>query len=198
MKTNRIYVAVAIAVVILLAIFWDKSGVREVEDGGADASINTSTNTSNSNSTSGSYKSLPGKAPSTGGTSISKPVGGGTTPGSVPVVPTLASLNGSIFKLTSYNGTPVVAGSKYTLSFEGGSLNAKFCNSMGGTFVLDGSLIKATNLSSTMMYCSTPSNLMEIESAFGTMLNFGAMIYQSGNTLILSSSKGAVMVFAGF
>jgi len=50
------------------------------------------------------------------------------------------------------------------------------------------------------MYCAMPSNLMEmeIESAFVSMLNFGAIIYQNGNKIIMSHSKGTVMVFTGF
>ena len=74
---------------------------------------------------------------------------------------------------------------------------AKFCNSLSGTYVLDGGTIKASNIVGTKMYCSSPSNIMDIESSFASMLNFGARISYTDSMLILSDSK-TIMMFTGF
>ena len=178
MKTNHIYIIAAVVVFIILGfVFWNGKKTQEVSDEVVD------TSTGNTNT------SKPAGIPNSGSTG---------SPQAVPSIPSVSSLNGSTFKMISYNGVALPTDSKYTLSFVEGILSARFCNNMSGNFVLDGSLIKVANFASTMMYCATPSNLMEIESAFVSMLNFGATIYQSGNTIILSSSKGTVMVFTGF
>ncbi len=115
----------------------------------------------------------------------------------LPKFITLASLKGSIYRLKSYNGADVPSDAKYTLSFDDSSLSAKFCNSMSGLFVLDGGKITASNLVSTKMFCTTPLGIMDIETQFGSILNFGANIYQSGNDIVISS-KDNVFVFTGF
>lgn len=196
MKTNYVYIIVAIVVIIFGLVFWNRDETREVDNQIVGVSTSTPTNTQNANHTSG-MSGAQRPAPSPSNTNTSKLVET-PTQGPVPSIPSASSLNGSVFRMTSYNGSATPADSKYTLSFEEGSLSARFCNSISGNFVLDGNLIKASNLISTKMYCASPANLMEIENAFASMLNFGAMIYQSGNTIILSSSKGTVMVFAGF
>jgi|SRR3989344_1144862 len=197
MKTDQIYIiVVAIVVIILGFVLWNKDETREVDDQIIGASTSTPTDTQNTNRSSGTGGAQK-PAPSLSNTNTSKPI---ETPTQEPVpsIPSVSDLYGSIFRMTSYNGNAIPTDSKYALSFENGSLSAKFCNSISGNFVLDGNLIKANNLISTKMYCATPSNLMEIESAFVSMLNFGATIYQSGNKIIMSHSKGTVMVFTGF
>lgn len=190
MKTNHIYIIVAVVVIILGFVLWNIDETKEVDDEIIGASTTTPTPSPSPTprrTSTPSPSSKPGLNPS--------PI---PTQEPVPSIPSVSSLNGSIFKMISYNGSATPADSKYTLSFEDGSLSAKFCNSISGNFVLDGNLIKVSNLISTKMYCAIPSNLMEMESAFVSMLNFGATIYQSGNKLILSYSKGTVMVFTGF
>jgi len=188
-KTNHIYIAIAVVVVIILGfVFWGGDEAQEVEDQIVDTSTSTptSTQTTNRPTSSGSTRR---PTPPPIETPIQEPV---------PSIPSASSLDGSIFRMTSYNGVALPTDSKYTLSFEDGILSAKFCNSVSGNFVLDGNLLKANNLIGTMMYCATPTNLMEIESTFVSMLNFGAILYQTGNKIILSYSKGTVMVFTGF
>ena len=204
MKTNHVYIITAIVVVILGLIFLNRDETRENDDQLISISTSTPTNTQNINK-SGDVGSAQKAVSSQSNMKISKPVETSTptptptpAPEPVPSIPSASNLNGSIFRMTSYNGNAIPLDSRYILSFEEGALSAKFCNSMSGNFVLDGNLLKVSNLASTMMYCATPSNLMEIESAFVSMLNFGAIIYQSGNQIILSYSKGTVMVFTGF
>ena len=197
MKTDYIYIIVVAVVVIILGfVLWDRNKTQEVDDQIVGTSTSTPTDTQNvsrSDGIGGAKKPTPSPSNATASKPIETP-----TQDPVPSIPSVSDLYGSIFRMTSYNGTAVSTDSKYSLSFENGSLTARFCNSISGDFVLDGNLIKANNLISTKMYCATPSNLMEIESAFVSMLNFGAVIYQSGNKIILSHSQGTIMVFSGF
>jgi len=102
-----------------------------------------------------------------------------------------ASLSGKNFTLVSYNGSAVEG--NYTLSFEEGSAHARFCNTMNGPYTLSNGTISGT-LASTLMYCSSPENIMEIESAFGSLLGSGASLTMSGNSLTLSGN-GITLVF---
>jgi heat shock protein HslJ len=108
-------------------------------------------------------------------------------------VPTAANLDGSTFTLTSYNGAPVSGDRKYTLTFDKGSVSAKFCNGLGGEYTLKGGMISG-NLFGTQISCTQPSNIMELEAAFGAMFNEGAKILLQGNTLALTTST-TKMVF---
>ena len=104
------------------------------------------------------------------------------------------SLNNTTFQLSSFNGTPLPLGQNYFVSFENGTVNAKFCNGMGGSYTLTGNKLTA-NLMGTLMYCSSPENIMAIESTFGSILGTGATILQEGTTMTLTGSKGEKMVF---
>lgn len=102
-------------------------------------------------------------------------------------------LNNTAYILASFNGDLIPSGVKYTLSFKNGLLNAKFCNAMSGEYTLDGSTIKG-NIVGTQMFCSSPDNIMTIESAFGS-IGSGATIVQDGNRLIITNQKGDTLVF---
>jgi heat shock protein HslJ len=189
MKTNYIYIAGIIVIAILGFILWNKGDSVEMVDDITNTATTTTTTTNTSTAT---------KKPATSATASKPQASVNVTVKPATKIPSNISLSGSIFRLTSYNGVSIPLEAKYTVYFENGSLSAKFCNSLSGEYVLDGTSIKVANLISTKMYCSTPSNLMEIESAFGSMLNFGAKLVQNGNTLTLSDPKGVTMVFTGF
>lgn len=203
MKTNYIYIGVVVLIIILgLLLFGGVNTDKIVE-----MATTTPTNTNGQTVISPPNLAVqPPSAPSKPSQQYQTP-NSGSTPStdsgqagsqSKPTIPTASYLNGRIFKLVSYNGSPIPVGTTYTIAFDNGRLNAKFCNSMSGNFVLDGGLIKVSNLASTLMYCSTPSNLMDIETLFGSMLGYGALIYQSENQIVLSRSPGGVLVFQGF
>ncbi len=101
------------------------------------------------------------------------------------------NLSGSTFRLESYNGASVPTDN--LLTFMDGRISAKFCNSMGGEYVLRNGILTA-NLVGTQMYCQSPDDLMNIESAFGRMLYTGAAFALQGNKLTLSD-KEATLVF---
>ncbi len=100
----------------------------------------------------------------------------------------LDRLNGSTFRLTSYNGATLPSGETYTLSFEDNRLNAKFCNTMSGEAVVDNGMLSSV-LASTLMLCVTPANIMTLEQEFSTMLADGAVITHEGSRLILTQGE---------
>lgn len=174
----------ALFVIVLLGLIFVLIGTKDskVED-----STNTDTSTTQ-NKPSGSG-SKPGTSLTGQGSIDSKP--------SVPSL-TMKSVDGQIFRLTSYNGIAVPTESRYTVSFSGNDLNAKFCNNLSGSFVLDSGIIKSSNMVGTKMYCNTPGNLMETENSFVSVLNFGANITKLDGGIMISGPKGSIFVFSGF
>ncbi len=103
------------------------------------------------------------------------------------------SLDGSTYTLSSYNGTAIPSGEGYTLAFSDGAIHAKFCNTMSGPYLLSGDVISA-KLAATLMFCTTPADIMSLESTFGNLLDEGATLSRSGSTLTLTGGD-ATMVF---
>ncbi len=191
MKSKEIYVLVGVVVLIVIFALWGSTGVK-MEDTQA-----TDTNTQTPANTQTVPKSTKPSTSSTKPASSVNPVA--TSPAPTPVVPTPESLNGSTFRLASYNGAAVPADSKYTLSFTATEFGLKLCNSMGSSYYITNNVIMANNIVSTQMYCSSPANLMRMESDATFMLNSGmTTIYKSGSTLILSHSSGITFGFEGF
>lgn len=67
-------------------------------------------------------------------------------------------LDNTSWKLQSYNAT-VATGP--TLSFTDEKVSAKFCNSMGGTYTVDGDTIFVGPMMSTLMFCDGPLGTWE-------------------------------------
>ncbi len=180
-KKYILAILVVICVVALLAFLGKgNQDIKPIEDGTGTATNNSSTpKPSNSKPATGSTATKPS-----------------TTTGEPSV--TTALLEGNIFRLVSFNGIATPVDSKYTVSFDNGSLNAKFCNNLSGSFVLDEGNIKSSNMVGTKMYCNTPSNLMDIENSFVSVLNFGANISKIGKNIMISGPKGSIFIFSGF
>ncbi len=106
------------------------------------------------------------------------------------------NLEGTTFRLASFNGKEIPQGENYTLSFEGGSVSAKFCNNMGGDYALENGIFSGLIIS-TLMYCATPEGLMDMESAFSKIVMDGANLSLSGSTLTLAGGD-TEMVFTVF
>lgn len=113
--------------------------------------------------------------------------------------PSTSGLNGSTFRLTSYNGIVIPGGDIYTVSFKAGSgtfedgfVSAKFCNSMSGPYNITNGMMSA-NMSSNRAYCGEPTNLMDLEGAFSVLMG-SSRITLSGNTLTLTDNV-KTMVF---
>lgn len=99
-------------------------------------------------------------------------------------------LEGTEFRLSQYNGVATPADSNYTLVLKDGQLGAHFCNQMGGGYTIDGNVIKAAQLVSTLMFCQSPEGLMDMETGFGQVMAEGAMYTIEGDTLTITSISG--------
>ena len=193
MKSKEIYALVGVAVLIVIFAWWG-SGRDMAQEG---------TQTDTNKEETATVSPVAPKPASKPNTSASKPASS-VNPTVVsekptPVVPTAQSLNGSTFKLASYNGAAVPADSKYTLTFTNTDFSLKLCNIMSSSYYITNNVIKANNVVSTQMYCGSPANLMKMETDAALMLNSGvATIYKSGSTLILSHNSGITMAFEGF
>lgn len=106
---------------------------------------------------------------------------------------TLLKINNTAYRLVSYNGESIPDSVDYTLSFKDGVVNAKFCNAMSGQYSLDGHTIKAAMVS-TLMYCQSPANLMDIETSFSS-IGSGVTINQDGVKLTLTTPTNDTLVF---
>ena len=68
-----------------------------------------------------------------------------------------ASLDGRTFLSTELEGAILVPGTQIRLAFENGNLSANGgCNTMGGTYTVDGDRIRTTQMSMTEMGCDGP------------------------------------------
>lgn len=202
MKTNYvIYIGLAIVIAAFGFLLWYSSDNIESERTDEPAAVETETQTEaqSAGQTASKNDTLKPAAPSKTPASANPPIVKSTETPIQPIstIPTTDNLNGAIFRLASYNGKPVESEAKHTVSFDGQSIGAKFCNHIGGNYVLDDGVIKADNLVSTQMYCTSPENIMDIETSFISMLNSGAQISYTESMLILSGSE-TIMMFTGF
>lgn len=192
MKSKEIYALVAVVVLIIIIALWGSNGSKVEED----AQV-TDTNAGQTSNTPAAKPAAKPSAPATKPASSVNPVVTSEKP--TPVVPTAQSLNGSAYRLVSYKGTALPSDSKFSLVFTNTDFSLKLCNNMSSSYYITNGVIKANNLVSTQMYCSSPANIMQIESDASLMLNSGlTTIYKSGSSLILSHSSGITLGFEGF
>ncbi len=194
MKSKEIAVLAGVLILIVVFAVWGS------HKGGGDLAQNPTQEGTVTNTNPPAYS--PTKKP---GSTATSPTPGSVNPTVVPqkttpTIPTTKSLAGSTFRLTTYNGSPLPADTKFTLSFTENSFTLKICNTFTSTYFLENDRVfKATNVNSTQTYCSYPSNVMKIDSDASIMLNgSNTTIYRSGSTLILSNPSGTVLSFEGF
>ncbi len=196
-KNQNYFIAGLILIIIIGFTFWGRDEEGPVEEGRDETTEETSSSPASTGNTFNSTNSASPRPTAPVGTSPSQSVG---TP-SQPQAPSLSippKLDGTFFRMASYNGAPLAASDRYILSFDNGYLSVNFCNSMSGLYVYDGKTLTANNLVGTKKFCSTPSNIMDIETTFITMLNFGALMYESGDTITLVRSGVGTMTFTKF
>ncbi len=105
--------------------------------------------------------------------------GGSATPG-----PTGQTLDGRTFLSTKVDGPALVAGTTIRITFKDGSVSAQAgCNTMSGSYRIDGSKLAAAQLTTTEMGCA--ANLMAQDEWVAGLLT-GATIALDGNTLTLA------------
>ncbi len=99
-------------------------------------------------------------------------------------------LEGTTFRLVQHNGVATPDDSNYSLVLEDGRLSARFCNQMGGDYTVNGNVILAPELMSTLMFCESPAGLMDMETGFSMVMSEGAVYKLEGDLLELSSISG--------
>jgi len=96
------------------------------------------------------------------------------------------ALDGRVFLSTKVDGPALVAGSVIRLAFEGGNISVHAgCNSMSGTYSIDGDRLVVGALATTEMACEPA--LMEQDGWVANLLT-AATISLSGDTLTLGLS----------
>ena len=103
---------------------------------------------------------------------------------SVPAPNAAAALDGRTFLSTDLQGAVLVPGSRVSLTFTDGGLQASAgCNSMGGTYTIDGDRLTTTQQSMTQMACEEPR--MQQDEWLTRFLG-GATIALAGDTLTMA------------
>ncbi len=102
-------------------------------------------------------------------------------------------LEGTPFKVVAYNGKLAPTEGDYTVIFNKGQVQAKFCNSINGEYVYKDYIITAPTMMSTLMFCESPEGLMDIEQLFGKMLSEGAHVTISGDVLELATDTDTLI-----
>ncbi len=110
-------------------------------------------------------------------------------PTTIPAVP----LEGTTFNIVAHNGKLAPTENTYSVTFADGSVQAKFCNGMGGEYTYEDYTVKAPMMISTMMFCESPEGLMDIEQLFGKMLSEGAHVTISGDVLELATDTDTLI-----
>lgn len=75
-----------------------------------------------------------------------------------------------------------------------GKFTAKFCNSMGGSFHLEGNRLVTSDTASTLMFCDGP--IGDIEAAFNADLATGLGVARNDDQLVLLGATGDLYTFA--
>lgn len=104
------------------------------------------------------------------------------------------AVEGMSFVLSSFNGEEVEMNERYTLSFEDGSVFARMCNSMGGSYEVAGGQMTAL-VASTLMYCSEPEWLMDAEGALQQLFSRGVTLSLSSEGVLTLSDAEHTFVF---
>ncbi len=95
------------------------------------------------------------------------------------------TLEGRTFLSTAVEGRALVAGTTVRVSFAGGSISVGAgCNSMGGTYRVEGGRLNVGALSMTEMACDQP--LMAQDAWLANLLTDGPEITLDGDSLILA------------
>lgn len=100
-------------------------------------------------------------------------------------------LDGSTFESTAVEGYDLVSGSVIKLGFADGSLSANAgCNTMAGGYTLDGDVLTAPALISTMMACDEA--LMAQDTWLSGLLSSSPTVALDGDTLTVTGSDATI------
>ncbi len=110
----------------------------------------------------------------------------GATPSGPPST-SAPGLDGHTYLSTGVQGVTLVPGTRISLTFKDGNLQASAgCNSMGGSYTLTGDRLTTAGMFMTEMACQEPR--MQQDQWFATFIA-GVKVTQDGNTLTLDDGK---------
>jgi heat shock protein HslJ len=102
------------------------------------------------------------------------------------------ALRGTTFVSTAVEGYTLVPDTKVTLTFDGENLSAQGgCNTLGGTWSLDGDVLVVPPMVRTMMACE-PSALMDQETWLDAVLTSKPTVAVDGDTLTITADGATV------
>ena len=103
-----------------------------------------------------------------------------------------SDLSTKVFRAAYFNGAEIPSEANYTLSFNSDTLVAQICNTLSGNFKITSNVV-AGSLITTEKLCTSPSGVMQVEDAFKTMINAGANLDFSNDTLTLSGNGQSIV-----
>lgn len=105
-------------------------------------------------------------------------------------------LSGTSWKLTAYDGAPLIPDTMVTIEFSNGSVGGSSgCNTYGGTYQLDGKKLQISELVSTLMACAKPEGVMEQEAAFLNGLLEVQAFELKDDQVEITTSDGTTLTF---
>ena len=104
-------------------------------------------------------------------------------------------LEGTSWRLISYDGKAVIPGSGPTLFFEDGKIGGNAsCNTFGGSYKQTGNRLEIGETFWTLMAC-VDDELMDQENAFMRLLSGTMNFEMNSSQLVITSESGKMMVF---
>lgn len=103
-----------------------------------------------------------------------------------------SQLEGREFVGSDVEGHDLVEGTEIRLAFEADSMSAHAgCNRFAGGYTIEGGVLRAGALASTMMACE--QSLMDQDAWLGEVLTGGPTLSVAGDTLTVTGSDGSVI-----
>ena len=102
------------------------------------------------------------------------------------------TFDGRRWQVMAIDGRATPAKGDYSISFSGGDLGARFgCNSIGGSYSVNGETLLATQVRSTLMGCPEPAATFEREGL--AVLNQPMRLtWNGGGAVTLSNPAGSI------
>ncbi len=110
-------------------------------------------------------------------------------------LPIPSAFDNTQYRLSLYNGMQIPEGTDYLVTFVDGRVSSTFCNGVGGMFTATDTTITSSQMISTMMYCSEPEYLMNLENSFSTLFGEEGANYLLEGELLTLSKGDTIMLF---
>ena len=112
--------------------------------------------------------------------------------GCTSVNSTGATFEGTRWQVTAVNGQATPRTDSYRLQFGDGSIGGRFgCNHFGGSYRVQGDMLFASNIASTLMGCPEPAGTFE-RNGLAVLSQPMRVDWRSGESLTLSNPTGSI------